>query len=101
MLIFFYRKIDLDCDESIVPKKRTYMQDFGTFRIEDFKNKMAWNRLCIAFNKMKKDKLLLQRKNKRLLTKIQTFQDVMKDLKRKNLLAESVTNMLNVSSKID
>lgn len=55
------------------------MKDFGTFRIEDFKNETVWNRFLTAFNEMKKDKLLLQCKNKRLLTKIQTFQGVIQD----------------------
>lgn len=49
---------------------------------------------------MKKDKLLLQYKNTHLLKKIQSFKDIILDLKKKKLLTDSVTDMLKVSLKI-
>ncbi|XP_011866845.1 PREDICTED: uncharacterized protein LOC105561459 [Vollenhovia emeryi] len=96
------RRNNIDCNgSSALSKKRCYLKNFGIFRKEDFKTEESWNRFLAAFEDMRKDKLLLQRKNERLFTKVQKFKGVIKDLKRKKLATDSVIDILNVSLKSD
>ncbi|KAM0727878.1 hypothetical protein ACS0PU_005347 [Formica fusca] len=86
------------CDESIAPvKKRCSFKEFGIFRRENFTDEIIWNRFVTACKELRKEKLLLQRKNERLLKKIKTFNDIIEELKNKNLIIDSVTEIMNVS----
>lgn len=50
-----------------------------------------------ACKELRKGKLLLQRKNERLLKNVKTFNDIIEELKNKNLITDSVTDIINVS----
>lgn len=97
VIIIFYRTND-SCDAATaVTKKYCTLQEFGTFRKEDFTCDEAWGRFVTACEGLRKEKLLLQRKNERLCNKIESLHDIVKELKTKNLVTNSVADMLNVS----
>lgn len=71
-----------------------------TLRKEEFETETSWNKFLETVKIMRQKKVSLQLKNDRLISQIKTFKDTIKHLKRKNLVTDSVENMLNVSLKI-
>jgi len=95
--ILFSRTND-PCAISTIPTKRhCTLQEFGLFRREDFTDEIVWNRFVAACKGLRKENMLLQCKNKRLLNQIQTTKDIIQELKEKNLITDSVSEMLSVS----
>ncbi|KAL0116211.1 hypothetical protein PUN28_011213 [Cardiocondyla obscurior] len=91
------RKNDSNYDKSgVVSKKRCNLKKLGMFRKEEFNDENLWNRFLVAFEAMKKEKALLERKNKRLFEKVQKYRHIVEELKEKNLLSELVADMLNI-----
>lgn len=90
------RKND-DHNESIPGKRYCYLGTNGIFRQEDFKDEATWNRFLNTLKDIKKEKILLQRKNERLYKKVEKFKDIVYHLKEKNLLTDSVADLLQVS----
>lgn len=94
MLIFFSNKRDFDYDEFYaVIKSRKYLQKLCIFSRESFKDDISWNRFLVILEEIRKGKILLQRKNDRLIAKIKMLKYVIKKLKKKNLITDSVENM--------
>ncbi|XP_025995164.1 uncharacterized protein LOC105206304 [Solenopsis invicta] len=86
------------CALSTTPTKRhCTLQEFGLFRREDFTDEIVWNRFVAACKGLRKENMLLQYQNKRLLNQIQTTKDIIQELKKKNLITDSVSEMLSVS----
>ncbi|XP_015436508.1 PREDICTED: uncharacterized protein LOC107191880 [Dufourea novaeangliae] len=86
------------CNESTAPAgKRCVLNEFGVFRREDFIDEITWNRFLRACNGLRREKLLLKRKNERLLKKIKTFSDIIEELQKKNLLTDSLAEILKVN----
>lgn len=78
-------------------KQRLFFKNIGSFRKEDFRNENSWQKYLLSVEVLRKEKLHLLRKNKRLVSKINTFKDIIQDLKEKRLLSDSVADILNVS----
>ncbi|KAL0117512.1 hypothetical protein PUN28_010378 [Cardiocondyla obscurior] len=91
------RKNDSSGDESsVASKKHCNLKKFGIFRKEDFNDEKLWNRFLVAFEEMRKEKVLLERKNKRLYEKVQKYKHIVEELKEKNLLTGLVADMLSI-----
>ncbi|KAL0117509.1 hypothetical protein PUN28_010378 [Cardiocondyla obscurior] len=90
-------KNDSSGDESsVASKKHCNLKKFGIFRKEDFNDEKLWNRFLVAFEEMRKEKVLLERKNKRLYEKVQKYKHIVEELKEKNLLTGLVADMLSI-----
>ncbi|XP_020298902.1 uncharacterized protein LOC109863119 [Pseudomyrmex gracilis] len=78
------RKSDFE-DESRV-KQYLCLKKFGIFRKEDFKDENSWKKYLLSMKGLRKEKLQLRRKNELLLSKINTFKDIIQNLKENQLL---------------
>lgn len=96
MQILFSRTSDSSCNTSSEIKKRCFIKDIGVFRKEDFVDESTWNRFAKACEDLRKKNKELQRTNKQLLTKIETYNEIIQELKEKDLLTSSVAEILNV-----
>ncbi|CAL1677361.1 unnamed protein product [Lasius platythorax] len=94
------RKNDSLNGSSTAAKKRCYFMNGVTLRKEEFETETSWNKFLETVKIMRQEKMSLQFKNDRLISQIKTFKDTIKYLKRKNLVTDSVENILNVSLKI-